>query len=692
MRGICCFMCVITLVGSSIAADGPQTSATAPNPSTQPKAEYPNIILITLDTTRADRMGFMGSTRGLTPNMDKLARDSAVFTRAYAQAPYTPSSHATILSGTYAQYHQVFAFPMPLAKTVPYLPEILGANGYRTGAFVGSMALDPKFSVPGFERGFDTYYTGFKPGPDEGGEKRYHTVEYRAGEVVKHAAGWLGKRPSGPFFMWVHMFDPHDPYDPPQPYKTRYAKAPYDGEIAYMDSALGDLFRLLKASGLYDGTLIAVTADHGESLGAHGEDQHGIFLYDETIHVPLIIKLPHGQDAGKRIETTVELADIMPTVLGSLGIPLPDKVQGQSLLGFLQPDTPKGETAASAWQDRPAYSEADYGHLAFGWSATKSLRTGKYLYVEAPRRELYDQVNDPGERHNLAESSPAVADTLSAKLKDFLQKTTNTAERPKGVITQSDANQLTALGYIARSDNPALAASPEHGADPKDKIGIANEITRINDLLPKNECRDAIPLLRKTIAEDPNIALLHFFYGGCFMEVQDYEKAAPEIRRAVQLDPSFAHTEMQLGRAWMRLKKRDEATTAFEDVVKAEPGNIEAHIFLIVLYGRAKRLQDQIKECRTVLAVIPDNYGANFNLGRALLSTGDFEGAIKPLQFAIKGKPDRPDPHMFLADVYEKLGRQADAEKERAEGVHLGATLLGPQTEPDAGPENPDQK
>jgi predicted Zn-dependent protease len=237
-----------------------------------------------------------------------------------------------------------------------------------------------------------------------------------------------------------------------------------------------------------------------------------------------------------------------------------------------------------------------------------------------------------------------------------------------------------------------LPASPEHGADPKDKIGIANQITIINELLPKDQCREALPLLRKALAEDPNIALLHFFYGGCYMEAKDYEKAAPELSRAVQLDPSFAHAELQLGRKLMGLKKRDEATAAFEDVVRAEPNDVEAHISLIVLYGRAKRLQDQIRECRTVLAKIPDNYGANFNLGRALLDTGDFEGAIQPLQNAIKGKPDRPEAHMFLSDVYQKLGRQADAERERAEGVHLGATLVGPQIEPDAGPENPNPK
>jgi len=301
-------------------------------------------------------------------------------------------------------------------------------------------------------------------------------------------------------------------------------------------------------------------------------------------------------------------------------------------------------------------------------------------------------VNDPSAGQNLASTSPAVADTLSAKLKDFLQQTTNTAERPKAEMAAEQTQQLTALGYIARIDNPAFATSPEHGADPKDKIGIVNAVNRVNDLLQRRKCPEAMPLLKKAIAEDPNIALFHFFYGGCYLASMDYEKAAPELHTAVQLDPGFTHAEMQLGRAWMRLKKSDEATTAFEDVIKAEPSNIEAHISLIVLYQRAHRPQDVIRECRAVLAAVPDNYGANFNLGRALLETGDFKDAIQPLQIAIEDKPERPDAHMFLADVYEKLGRQADAARERAEGIHLGPTPLAPQQIEPGHPENPNQK
>jgi len=688
MRGIRCFAYFAVLSISALALDAPKPPAPDQPSSPPTPANYSNIILITMDTTRADRMGFLGSERGLTPNLDALALDSVVFTRAYAQAPLTPASHATILTGTYPQYHQVFAFPLHLEPTLPYLPQILKDHGYHTASVVGSMALDPKWAVPGFDRGFDFYDAGFttnlKP------EQRYETVERRAGEVVKRSLAWLNTRPPGPFFLWVHCFDPHDPYDPPEPYKTRYAKAPYDGEIAYMDSALGDFFRQLKTSGLYENTLIVVTADHGESLGAHGEDEHGIFLYDETIHVPLLIKLPGNGAAHKRVEDRVELADIMPTVLGRLGIEVPKPVQGQSLLGFLEPDTPVGSAAARGWQDRGAYSRADYGHLAFAWSPIESLRTGKYLYVEAPRRELYDESTDAKAEHNLASASPAVAATLAAKLNDFQQRTSNAAPLPRSEVSEEGSNQLSALGYIARAENPGLSTSPDRGADPKDKIGTANDVVRINDMLDNHQCPEAIPELNKAIAKDPNIPVLHFFLGGCYLEAKEFKKALPELRKAVQMDATFAHTEQWLGRKFVELRDFDNAIVAFEDVVKADPNNprlLDSHIYLIGLYGRANRLLDQIRECHAVLAVIPENYGANFNLGKALFRTGDTEGAIAALQKAIAAEPHRPEPHAVLAEAYEELGRHEDAVREKAEAERLASSYEVPVAPPDSTPE-----
>jgi len=702
MRMIRWLLCVVVLTTGALGQN--QSFAAKPEapPNPQPSKPnaglpgasvpaYPNMILITMDTTRADRMGFLGSKRGLTPNLDVLARRSVVFTRAYSQAPLTPASHATIFTGTYPQYHQVLTFPIPLATSLPYLPDILKARGYHTAAFVGSLALDATWGAPGFQRGYDTYDAGFSWADYHPGN-RYQTIERRADDVVKHALAWLNKRPQGPFFLWIHVFDPHDPYDPPEPYKTRYAKSLYDGEVAYMDSALGRLFAQLKARGLYDGTLITITADHGESLGAHGENEHGVFLYDETIHVPLLIKLPHSQAAGRRVENPVELADILPTLLETLGMEIPKEVQGVSMVKLMNPG-PEGEAAEAAWRDRAAYSQSDYEHLAFAWSALQSWRTGKYLYIQAPRRELYDYGADANALHNLASESPAVADTFAAKLKDFQQKTTNAAEMPRAAMDEANARKLRALGYMGGINQEALQASLERGADPKDKIEVVNDILRINDLLENYDCPKAIPELKKAIAGDPNISILHFYLGGCYLEAKDNQKALPELREAVRLDPGFTHAEMNLGRTLMELGKYEEAATAFEHVTKTEPHLMDAHVFLVVAYAKLNRVPEEISECRRVLQSNPDHFGSNFNLGRFLAQSGDLEGAVPPLEKAAQLRPDNPGPHMFLADVYERLGRKEDAKREREEIERLGVTPLSRmRPEPNEVPQSPEQK
>src|SRR5579864_4529830 len=235
-------------------------------------AEPANVILITLDTTRADRMGFLGSSRGLTPNLDALARQSAVFLRAYSHVPLTTPSHATILTGTYPQFNHVTDLGSPLAMDLPYLPDILHQHGYRTAAFIGSQVLDPKDSgAPGFDRGFESYDAPFHSrGP---GEDRYQSVERKGMKVVDSALAWLNQNARSPFFLWLHFYDPHDPYDPPAPFNSGFASA-YDGEIAYMDSAIGKLLAALRAQGLYDQSIIIVVADHGEAFGEHGERSH----------------------------------------------------------------------------------------------------------------------------------------------------------------------------------------------------------------------------------------------------------------------------------------------------------------------------------------------------------------------------------------------------------------------------------
>jgi len=651
-------------------------------------AAPPNVILITLDTARADRMGFLGSTLGLTPNLDALARESVVFTHAYSQVPLTAPSHATILTGTYPQFHQVSDFQVPLARDLPYAPAILREHGYHTSAFVGAMVLDPHVGFArGFDRGFDTYDAGFHQAHP--GEDRYHSSERRGGEVVAHALAWLNQHPQGPFFMWLHLYDAHDPYDPPEPYKSKYAAAPYDGEIAYADSVLGKFLSDLRARGLYHGALIAVMADHGEALGDHGEDTHGFFLYDETIHVPLVIKLPSAASAqtdspGRKIENRVGLVDVLPTILQAAGIAVPHEVQGESLLDMLLPKPAPAESAEAsaapdASRDRPAYAETDYPQNTYGWSPLRALRTGKYLYIKAPRQELYDQSADPKAERDLSSAAAAVTSTLAGQLDAFRQKTSSSREAPKSAVDPEAQAKLAALGYVATDSSASkagvarAAGAKEAGADPKDKIEISNLIHRTYLLIEDQSYQEAVPLLRQLIAKEPNTPLAYAQLGQCFVSLKDYPQAVPVLRKAVELRPDMTLPHFQLGVALLETKDIAGAVPELEMVVARVPRWEEAHLLLQMAYAQTDRMPEAIKECEKVLEFDPDHYGTNLLLGRVLELAGKPAAALPRLKKAAAVNPKAPEPHMFLAEAYVHLGRKTDAARERATARRLRA-------------------
>jgi choline-sulfatase len=661
-----CLLCAFCLAAAMLAR------AAAPAPPVS-KSHLPCVILITLDTTRADRMGFLGSKRGLTPHLDALARESVVFTHAYSQVPLTTASHATILTGTYPQFHQVNDFAVPLAVDLPYAPYIFRGNGYYTAAFVGSLVLDPETSsAPGFERGFDTYDAGFHRRRQD--EDRYHSIERRGDEVVAHALPWLRAHKKGPFFIWVHLYDAHDPYDPPEPYKTKYAAEPYDGEIAYVDSAVGKLLDQLRTLGLYDGSLIAVMADHGEALGQHGETTHGIFLYDETIHVPLLFKLPREQSAGSLVDTRAGLVDVLPTILQSVGIGVPAQVQGESLLALLQTLGSKTATTKTVAQDRPAYSESDYPHRTFGWSSLRSMRTGKYLFVEAPTKELYDQSADPNAEHNLSATSTAITDTLDGQLEVFRQKTSTTKEAPKVAADPGLQERLNALGYVASDSSSAgMPGIKETGADPKQKVDVVNLLHHAEMAREDNRFAEAVPLLEQVIALEPNLPITYLQLGTSLTALKEYEKALPILRKAVEMRPDLTVPRYQLGSALFETGDFAGAATQFETAVARSPHWAEAHLSLATAYAREDRLTDAIPEYAKVIELRPNHYSAHLLIGRAQALTGNPADAIPNLLSAVELMPKSPEPHRFLADAYAQLGQKADEERERAAAQRLRA-------------------
>ena len=628
-------------------------------------AEAPNIVFITVDTTRADRMGFLGSKRGLTPNLDVLARQGVVFERAYSQAPLTPVSHATIFTGTYPQFHTVTDFGHPLPALLPFVPDILQKSGYHTAAFIGSLILDPKASMaPGFDRGFDYFDAGFRPkhGPDE---SRYETVERRAGDVVRHATTWIDKNRKTPFFLWIHLYDPHAPYDPPAPFDTRF-KDLYDGEVAYADASLGKLFAYLRQHGLYEHSLIVMMSDHGESLGAHGEAMHGIFLYDETIHVPLLFKLPGEVLAGRRVGSRVRLVDVAPTLLSMLSLPLPPTFQGESLVPMM-----KGGAKIST-SDLPAYAETDYPHRAFGWSALRSLRSGKYLAIRAPRPELYDEVQDKADQRNLAASSPAVASTLLAQLNELRDKTSSYHEAPEKASLSSDQTaNLAALGYAG--GNASASPDPLQGADPKDKIEISNILHTGMIAVEDGRYAEAIPLLQHVLEDSPAITAAQGQLGIALARVKRYPEAIVALRKAVQLLPDAVEPQYELGLALFETGAWQESTPYFEFVAKKRPKWPDAQYSLASVYARTQHVPEAVDLLHTVLELNPDHFHANLLLGRILTLEHLPDQAVPYLQKAVNAEPDNFEAHAFLGDAYEQVGNEQAAKGEHARSESLKA-------------------
>lgn len=608
-------------------------------------------------------MGFLGSRRGLTPNLDMVARQAIVFEKAYAQAPLTTVSHATILTGTYPQFHRVNDFGARLPSRIPYLPDLLRKHGYRTAAFVGCVILDPRNGLaPGFDRGFDVYDAGYTL--RSAGQDRYQTVERRADKVVAHAIEWLGQNSTHPFFVWIHLYDPHEPYDPPAPYAKRYASHPYDGEIAATDAALGKLFAYLRQHGLYSGSVIAVMADHGEALGQHGEETHGVFLYDETIHVPLLVKLPQERFAGRRVTSRVRLVDVAPTILEAVGIPVPEEMQGESLPRALRADA----------AERPVYSQTDYPKQGFGWSALSSLREGKYLFVQAPRRELYDLSVDPLEVHNIAKKSEAIADAFAARLAG-MQKEYSSTTSPMDHTAKMTPGQTAALatlgtlGYVAHNAEDEKATTT--AADPKDKIAVANELQDATLLVDTDHPRRAIPLLEKVTASDPGIYFAQLELGLAEANRKDYLKAVAPLSKATELMAESALAQYELGVVLFETGDGKSSAIHLEKAVALMPESADAHFSLGSVYARIDRVPDAVHELHTALGIAPGHYRANLLMGRILFLKGNSREALPYLERASKTRPSSREAHLFLADADAELGMEGEAKSERAKAAQL---------------------
>jgi arylsulfatase A-like enzyme/Tfp pilus assembly protein PilF len=540
-------------------------------------APKPNLVLITLDSTRADRMGFLGAKGGLTPSLDRLAEESIVFEHAYTQAPGSVVSHATILSGAYPQSTGMSEIGGTLPPALLYLPELLKSQGYRTAAFVGSIDLDPQNGLAqGFDRGFQRYDADFRPAIP--GDAHPPVTERRGDQVVARAVAWLDHNAQGQFFLWVHIGD---------------ARAPaisYNSAITAGDSAVGKLVSALRQQKIYGNTAVIVVADHGESLGAHGEDTHGVFLYDETIHVPLLIKLPEGQPAAKpatlRAAAKVRLVDIAPTLLEIATIPVPSQMPGQSLLRIAK--------AGGGGGDQPVYSRSDLPQRGFGWSPLESWRAGKYLYIRAPKPELYDLTADSGAVHNLAQSSKATLDTMAAQLDNFDRRFNGEAGKSSAELSSSEMQKLASLGYIGLQKSSGSVAAVA-GTDPKDKMATAN---RVIEATARDQSKPdrAIAALNPVASADPDLYLAQYTLGAALARKAQYAEAVKHLHKAVELQPDSAWAHYEIGVSLLKTGDFKTAIVHLEIATGRLPAFGPAHLSLAEAYEHTGRAEDAKRE------------------------------------------------------------------------------------------------
>ena len=521
-----------------------------------------NLVLITLDTVRADRVGAYGYESAQTPALDRLAREGVRFADATSQAPLTGPAHAALLTGMYPGRFGILdnaAAPLP-AEAVS-LAEILKSAGYRTAAFVGSFILDRPY---GFGQGFDDFDSSF----DRFDASNKLQARRTADQVLQPATAWLARRSAeGPFFMWVHFYDAHSPYDSPSSFRQKFPGRAYDGAIAYVDAAVDRLLEQLRARGSLERTVVVAIGDHGESLGEHGEAEHGVLLYDSTLQIPWIMRLPGRHQAGRVISEQARTIDLVPTVLDLLGVPTPRPLDGENLMPVI---------GGRARRDPPAsYAETFYPKLHFGWSELRSLRVGDWKFIEAPRPELYDLRADPSEQRNVLADRQPLAQGLASELRKIRAQFGSGAAAAAPVQPDPETlARLRSLGYIGLA---APSVSPTAGADPKDMVSRVEVyrrlITGALDDLSHRRPDAAIEKLNGLMEENQRHYDVHLFLGDAYRQKRDHDKALGEYAAAALLNPNSAAPQISAAEVYVEAAQFDRALQKLAEARGIEPGS-----------------------------------------------------------------------------------------------------------------------
>jgi len=586
-----------------------------------------NVLLVTIDTTRADRIGCYGYQDAHTPNLDALAAGGFLFERCYSTNPITTPSHSSIMTGAYPMLHGVrdnSFFVLPEERTT--LAEVFRDSGWRTGAAVASLPTTSKF---GLHQGFDFFddeisapYENFR-GDRIVTRQKIFFDERPAGDVNRAILPWLRENADKPFFTWIHYFDPHQPLQPPAPYDQLFADDPYQGEIAYADESVGTLIETLEEAGVADRTVIIVMSDHGEGLEDHNELTHSLLCYNSTIHVPLIMRVP-GATGGVRVSHPVSNVDVAPTILDLIGLSTPEEVQGVSLRPLLTGD----EIA-----ERLHYTETLSPELSYGWSEVRAVYDGPFKYIHTSRPELYDLSSDPGELHNLADERPDLAADMEVKLRAFVEeKASPEAMAAVGDVDQETLNRLAALGYIAGGDAPAPRTEEEirdQGVPPQDRAGDVTKWSSVKNLIAEKKFFEAREIAQSMVDDDP------------------------QNRYYLML---LAHAQFNLGQV-------DDALDSLSRSPSLVAQSPELHLILARALAARGDLEEGLGLAREVADQSPSN-AAFFNLAAMYKESGDHDAFVATMERALVFDTTYAPARVALAVEAAKAGELVTAEAE----------------------------
>jgi choline-sulfatase len=645
-------------------------------PVTAPRFAGANVVLVSIDTLRRDHLAPYGAALD-TPAASRLAREGVLFERAVSHVPLTLPSHSSIFTGLYPPHHGVRDNAgFVLGKDVPTLAARLHERGYQTAAVVGSYVVAARW---GLARGHDTYDDSFDYSEIE--RRSLTEVERPAGPVVDRSLDWLRRERRGdrPFYLWVHLYDPHDPYAPPEEYRRR-APTAYAGEVLYADAQVGRLLDALDALGLRQRTLVVYLSDHGEALGDHGEATHGIFLYGATLDVPMMIAPPSGATggstallpAGQRVRGLARLVDVTPTVLDLVGLPLPAGLDGASLVPLVAHEAapPAGPTDAApdALAGPVSYAESYYPRFHHGWSELVLLETERWRSIRAPRPELYDRRADPKELDNVYERHRGIAATLTVQLEAM--KLLKTGDQPTpGRIDPEALERLRALGYVGagESGRPApLRSGPL--PDPKDQIPLLHELQTAQAKRDAGRLDEAVRLLEELARKDRGNPEVPFTLASVYFRLKNYEAAIAADRRVLELNPNYAIAVLDLALAYQAAGRTDEAIAGFERTLALLPENVKALLNLAEIhYARGER-QKAFDYHERAAKAVPRLALVHVNLGTLAMEMNRLDVAEAALREAVALGDSRQSLHYNLGVIAEQRGRKAEAAREyRAE-------------------------